>query len=126
MMSDRLMLAFETEIQCGEALMAYGDFDGAFRHFERAHVLSQRHTAPHVRAHWAMLRVGWINRDAREILGQIARIPAALLFSRLWVPVGNTGGANVSAFKRMAIPGDLAEILNDELASYAASGRHRR
>jgi len=113
MMSDRLKLAFETEMQCGQALMAYGDFGGAFQHFERAHVLSQRHTVPHVRTHLAMLRVGWINRDAREISGQISRMFAALLFSRLWVPVGNTGGANVSAFKPMPIPSDLAALLDE-------------
>lgn len=121
MMSARLKLAFETEMQCGQALMAYGDLDGAFRHFERAHILSQRHTMPHVRTHWAMLYVGWINRDAREVLGQLGRIPAALLFSRIWVPVGNTGGSNVSAFEPMAIPADLAALLNEESDSHTAS-----
>ena len=113
MMSNRLKLAFEAEMQCGNALMAYGDFEGAFRHFERAHVLSQRHTAPHIRAHLAMLRVGWVNRDAREVLGQLGRIPAALLFSRVWVPVGNTGGSNVSAFEPMPVPAALAALLDE-------------
>jgi hypothetical protein len=60
-----------------------------------------------------MLRIGWINRDAREILGQSARIPAALLFSRVWVPVGNTGGSNVSAFEPMPVPADLAALLEE-------------
>jgi hypothetical protein len=36
---------------------------------------------------------------------------AAALFSRLWVPVGNTGGANVSAFRPMPVPEDLQRLL---------------
>lgn len=120
MMSEGLRLAYETEMQCGRALLAYGDVGGAFRHFERAHILSQRYTVPHARSHWAMLRVGWINRDAREVLGQFARLPAALLFSRIWVPVGNTGGSNVRAFEAMAIPSDLAKLLDEEASNRPA------
>ncbi|RPH80334.1 MAG: hypothetical protein EHM80_05545 [Nitrospiraceae bacterium] len=30
--------------------------------------------------------------------GQVARIIGALLFSRIWVPLGNTDGAHVHAF----------------------------
>ena len=86
MMSDRLKLAYETEMQCGQALLARGDSSSAFRHFGRAHVLSQRHTVPHVRSHWAMLRVGWISRDTREVRGQLARLPAALLLMPLPFP----------------------------------------
>jgi hypothetical protein len=37
---------------------------------------------------------------------------AAALFSRLWVPVGNTGGANVSAARPMPVPSDLQAILD--------------
>jgi Protein of unknown function (DUF3703) len=36
---------------------------------------------------------------------------AALIFSKLWVPLGNTGGANVSALKPMPIPDDLKQVL---------------
>lgn len=113
MMSERLKRAFESEMRAGYARIAHGDRAKAFWHFERAHVLGQRHTIAHVRSHWAMLGIGWANRDAREILGQIARIPAALLFSRAWVPVGNTGGANVSAFRPMPIPSDLAAVMEE-------------
>lgn len=114
MMSARLKQAYEAEMQLGRGLAARGNLDAAFQHFERAHVLSQRYTVPHARAHWAMLEVGWSKRDAREVLGQLARMPAALLFSRIWVPVGNTGGSNVSAFQPMPVPDDLAALLDDE------------
>ena len=45
--------------------------------------------------------------------GQLFRIPAALTKSRIWVPRGNTGGANVSAFAPMAVPADLAPLVED-------------
>jgi hypothetical protein len=59
-----------------------------------------------------MLRIGWRRRDAREVTGQLARLLAAALFSRIWVPVGNTGGANVSAMRPMAVPDDLQRLLD--------------
>lgn len=112
-MNPRLGAAIEREMRAGHACRAEGDLTAAFRHFERAHILGQRHTIAHVRAHLAMLSVGWARRDFREIAGQVPRILAALVFSRIWVPVGNTGGADVSAFQPMAIPADLAALLDD-------------
>ena len=47
-------------------------------------------------------------------IGQITRIVAAALFSRIWVPIGNTGGANVSAMRPMPIPADLRDVLDRE------------
>ena len=91
-----------------------GDLTAAFAHLERAHILAQRRTWLHVRSHWAMLVIGWHKRDRREVLGQLARIVAAALFSRLWVPVGNTGGANISPMRQMPLPDDLAEILAND------------
>jgi hypothetical protein len=90
-----------------------GQLDRAFAHLERAHILGQRRTVAHVSIHLDMLRIGWMRRDWREIAGQLVRIPAALLFSRIWIPVGNTGGANVSATRPMPIPDDLCAILNE-------------
>ena len=63
----------------------------------------------HVRAHIAMLRVAWSEGDKRELSGQLKRIVPAALFSRIWVPSGNTGlgplrrrasGATVHACER--------------------------
>jgi hypothetical protein len=67
---------------------------------------------PHVRTHLAMLGYGLRQRDRREILGQVLRVLVAAPGS--WTgkyPVGNTGGANVSAVKPMPIPDDLREVL---------------
>jgi hypothetical protein len=108
---DALATAFAHELDAARTAHAARDFDAAFGHLERAHVLGQRSTRRHVRVHVAMLRVGWARRDAREVTGQLARIVAAALMSRIWVPAGNTGGANVSALVPMPLPDDLARLL---------------
>ena len=59
-----------------------------------------------------MLKVGWRHRDFVEVTGQLPRILGALLFSRIWVPIGNTGGARVPPFKSMPIPEDLQKLLD--------------
>jgi hypothetical protein len=91
-----------------------GALDLAFAHLERAHILSQRHPLAHAGVHLRMWRIGWKRRDAREVFGQSTRVVAALLFSRFWVPIGNTGGANVSAFRPMPVPADLGAVLARE------------
>lgn len=103
--------AFEQEWRSASEARRAGQFDVAFSHLERAHILSQRITWLHVKCHVAMLRIGWLRRDVRELIGQATRVVAALLFSRIWVPEGNTGGAHVSAFEPMPIPDDLSAIL---------------
>lgn len=106
--------AFEREWRLAMAARDAGDLDGAFHHLERAHVLGQRSTRLHVRSHVGMLGIGWRRRDPREISGQLVRIVAAALFSRLWVPVGNTGGANVNAMRPMPVPPDLQAVLDSD------------
>ncbi|MGE0876587.1 MAG: DUF3703 domain-containing protein [Burkholderiales bacterium] len=108
-----LKMAFEAEMALARSAYAAGTLDLAFHHLERAHILGQRHTLPHVVSHLWMLRVGLRRLDAREIAGQLLRIVAAALFSRIWVPVGNTGGANVSALRPMPVPEDLRQRLTE-------------
>lgn len=104
--------AFASEWQAARSAREAGQLDRAFAHLERAHILGQRHTWLHVRSHVGMLRIAWQRRDARETVGQLTRIVAAAAFSRLWIPEGNTGGANVSPLQPMAIPDDLRAILD--------------
>jgi len=106
-----LLAAYRSELDAGYAAMNSGDLNEAFRRFERAHILGQRSTRLHLRSHVAMLRVARRRGDKREIVGQLKRIVAAALFSRIWVPVGNTGGANVGALQKMPVPEDLERIL---------------
>jgi hypothetical protein len=67
---------------------------------------------PHVRTHVAMLGAALRRRDRREIVGQVVRLLVAAPGS--WTgryPVGNTGGADVSALRPMPIPADLQVFL---------------
>ena len=103
--------AFELEWQAAKAARIAGDTGRAAHHFERAHILGQRFTTLHVRSHWGMLVLAWHRRDGRAVMGQVSRLVAASLITWLWVPEGNTGGTNVSAFRKMPIPEDLRKIL---------------
>ena len=107
----KLRQAYETEMTTAVNQFGTGDFQLAFSHLERAHILGQSFPIEHARAHWWMFKVGWKRRDVVEIAGQLPRIMGALLFSRVWVPKGNTGGARVSPFKPMPIPEDLQTLL---------------
>ncbi|MGL5850632.1 MAG: DUF3703 domain-containing protein [Phycicoccus sp.] len=81
----------------------------AFGHLERAHVLGQASTRHHVRTHVAMLRWSVRHRMPREVRGQVVRIVGAATKTALrLVPHGNTGGSDVSAFRRMPVAPDLA------------------
>ncbi|MES2820047.1 MAG: DUF3703 domain-containing protein [Pseudomonadota bacterium] len=92
------------------------DIPLAYQWLERAHILSQRMPLRHAYAHWRMLRLGWHSRDTREVLGQLPRIVAALLFSKIWVPLGNTGRARVSAFSPQPLSAELQALLNETSA----------
>jgi Protein of unknown function (DUF3703) len=80
-----------------------------FAHLERAHVLGQTSTYWHLVTHARMARWAIRNRSGRELVGQLTRIVGATVATPLgWIPIGNTGGSNVSPFKVMPIPADLA------------------
>jgi len=101
-------------LEMDEAIRFYElkELDSAFYHLERAHILGQSYIIPHTKSHWWMLKVGLKKHNLREVFGQITRIIASVLFSNIWVPTGNTGGANVNPLKPMPIPEDLKEILS--------------
>lgn len=111
-MHPELRRAYDAEMAAAVGQYDVGDFQLAFSHLERAHILGQSFPIEHARTHWWMLKVGWKRRDFVEITGQILRIVGALLFSRIWVPIGNTGGARVPPFGSMPIPEDLQILLD--------------
>src|SRR6478752_10511859 len=97
--------AWTGELAAARTARDQHDFPEEWRHLERAHVLSQPMAGRHVRTHVAMLGCGLRRRDRREIIGQLVRLVVAALGS--WTgryPVGNTGGANVSALEPMPLP----------------------
>ena len=63
-----------------------------------------------------MLKVAFLSKDMKEILGQLFRLPLGIVGSLVGiVPIGNTGGSNVSAFKRMELPEDIRIMIDDLL-----------
>jgi hypothetical protein len=112
-MNSALRTAYEAELSAANTAKGGGSVEVAFHHLERAHILSQRYTLAHVHVHWLMLRLGASVGAWREVIGQSKRIVAATVFSRIWVPIGNTGRAHVSAIKPMAVPDDLRSLLED-------------
>jgi Protein of unknown function (DUF3703) len=111
-MQGELKQAFTSEMGLVRSLIADQDFQGAWHHLERAHILGQRDLWSHIVVHMTMLSFAIQQSDVREVLGQIIRILATIpgyLFG--WIPVGNTGRSNVSALKPMAIPEDLKPYL---------------
>jgi len=113
-MRQELREAFNSELDKAIELYNKNEFDTSFTHLERAHILGQTYVIPHTQSHWWMLKLGWKKSDVREVVGQITRIVASLLFSKIWVPTGNTGGANVNPLKPMPVPEDLQRILNEK------------
>jgi hypothetical protein len=85
----------------------------AWTSLECAHVLGQSTTSLHVRSHIAMLGLAWRTRVWREVIGQIFRTFGAIVATWIWVPTGNTGRADVSAFRKMPIPDDLRKLMAD-------------
>ena len=89
-----------------------GDVAREWSHLERAHIISQPLVVAHVRTHLSMLGYGIRHHDRHEIAGQLARLVVAGPGSALRrYPLGNTGGANVSAVTVMPIPADLHALL---------------
>ena len=108
----------ESEILAAREAESRGQPDLAFSHLERAHILGQASTVEHVRAHWHMFLWSIRQRNLRETLGQMLRIVGAALSTAVGlVPQGNTGGTNVSPFKSMPLPPELASLINDVRAS---------
>jgi hypothetical protein len=110
-MHPQLQQAYEAEMTAAIAQYDAANLRPAFAHLERAHILGQSFPIPHARAHWWMLKIGWKRRDAVETIGQVPRILGSLLFSKIWVPLGNTGAARMPAFQSMPIPHDLQNLL---------------
>ena len=93
------------------------NFEEAWHHLERAHVVAQDRLGPHCVSHWRMLELAWRTRDWRELLGQIFRLslaPIGNITGRL--PIGNSGRSNVSAFARMEIEPEISRVLGQSPA----------
>ena len=105
--------AFDNEIALAKQHIAGNELDAGFAHLERAHVIGQAFVGPHARSHWLMLKIEFRRKRATAALGQVLRIILGIIGSAVGiVPVGNTGGSNVSMFKRMPIAPELQNFID--------------
>ncbi len=105
--------AYQRAMSHAKQHYATGEYDLAFEQLEIAHIIGQSYTIAHTISHWWMLKIAFKRTDFKEIKGQIFRILGSLFVSRIWVPLGNTGGANVSPFLPMPISKEIAkDVLN--------------
>ena len=80
------------------------NYNTQFKHFENAHILGQASIYWHTYVHWLMLYWGWQNQDLKEVVGQLIRVVGAVTKTTFgWLPSGNTGGANISAFTSLPL-----------------------
>jgi hypothetical protein len=108
-----LRQAWSTQMDAARSARQSGDGEREWHHLERAHILSQPMVGPHVRTHVVMLATAVRRHDRREAVGQVFRLAVAgpgSITGRY--PLGNTGGADVSAFRPMPIPEDLQAVLD--------------
>ena len=112
-MPPKLREHFNLELSLARLAENARDFESAWKHLARAHILSQYFAGPHVWTHILMLRLGLKTHNTSEVLGQIPRLILAAPGS--WfkkAPKGNTGLSNVGIFQPLEIPNDLKQLLS--------------
>lgn len=106
-------VGFDSEVALAKALIAKGELEAGFRHLERAHIIGQAFVVPHATSHWLMLGVELRRRRVLAVYGQIARLVLGMLGSAIGVvPTGNTGGTDISMFKRLPIERELQNVID--------------
>lgn len=107
-----LKAAFEAEMAAAERLIQAGRLNRAMRHLERAHVIGQSYVRPHVRSHWSMFRIAVKRNSLADGLGQAVRIILGAFGSAIGVvPIGNTGGTDISMFARVPVDPEIAALI---------------
>jgi len=78
-------------------------------------VLGQRDVAAHARVHALMLALELRRGHPGAAWGQLVRVVLGALGSAVGkVPTGNTGGTDISMFRRMPIDPALARLMDSE------------
>lgn len=104
-----------------------GDSAAAWRALEWEHIVAQPYVGAHLASHWRMLGYAASQSDWGEAAGQAFRLflaPFGSLSDRL--PIGNSGRANVNAFRKMAIPDELAARIGRARTDWEMQGGPRK
>lgn len=107
-----LQAYYDKELEDFRLRLKSSDYQVAWKHLERAHIIGQAYPIQHSYVHWIMLKFGFRIKNYKEVIGQIPRLMVGGVKSFVGqIPVGNTGGANVPPLLPMEIPDDLKQIL---------------
>lgn len=107
-----LKFFYINELEKYQSELLKGNFQDAWRHLERAHIIGQSWPKEHSYTHWLMMKFGFKIKNRKEIIGQIPRLILGGVKSFVGkIPVGNTGGANVPPLQPMEIPEDLQKMI---------------
>lgn len=102
---------YTTELESYYNEYVKGNWQAAWHHLERAHILGQKYPYAHSYVHWKMLQFGIKIKDRKEIIGQIPRLIFGGIKSFVGsIPVGNPGGAKVPPLQPFPIAKELKEI----------------
>jgi hypothetical protein len=105
-----LNLLIESELKSYKLEFANRNFNLAFRHLERIHIVSQPFPIEHTLIHLRMLSFAIRTFRPFEIFVQLIYSLFSFKFSLLNIfPPGNTGGADAITKGAMKIPKDLQE-----------------
>ena len=108
-----LKQAYSKELELYRNNLEMEEFAIAWYHLERSHIIGQSYPMEHTYSHWLMLKFGFRQKNVKEVLGQVVRLLVDGWKSFIdHVPTGNTGGADVPPLKKMELPQDLNNILN--------------
>ncbi len=113
-MPKQLKQAFKKELKEYYYFLENKQFNNAWHHLERSHIIGQSYPIEHTYSHWLMLKFGFRQKDTKEVFGQIIRLLVGGWKSFIdHVPIGNTGGTNVPPLKNMPIPKDIKELMKN-------------
>ncbi len=111
-MEPKVLLAYFEYLALADQARKPKDYERSFTYLEYAHILGQQDVLCHLHVRLQMLWLALCTADWRELAGLSYRLLLTSfghLFNRL--PLGNTGRSNACAFKPLAIPEELREIL---------------
>lgn len=111
-MHPELKRAYRAEMMAARRSYRRREDGNAMRHLEIARVMGQQYVAPHVATHYWMLKIGLRRRSPLQAWGQLLRIVLGAIGSAVGtVPVGNTGGTNISMFRRLPVDPAIQRLL---------------
>lgn len=103
---------FDEELNLFHNYYSKNEWQDAWFHLERAHVIGQAYPYQHSLVHWKMLLFGVKIKNIKEVIGQIPRLLVGGVKSFVGkIPIGNTGGSNIPPLKSLPIADDIKTIL---------------